>query len=181
MTKTLLVNNKALTRAVDELGDTPLHLATCWGHAAIVKQLLQCDKSAAYICDNRNRSPFHNACYQGNISVVKELASRCPDCCEFVDNKGRNGLHYAIDGKSHQVEAFIRNDPWLSSVLLNGKDADGNTPLHYIATSLYEGMDFISEPRVDKMTFNKRNLNALDILQNSNELSEKVRICVSLV
>ncbi|XP_004289040.1 PREDICTED: ankyrin repeat-containing protein At3g12360-like [Fragaria vesca subsp. vesca] len=174
MTKTLLVNNKALTRAVDELGDTPLHLATCWGHAAIVKQLLQCDKSAAYICDNRNRSPFHNACYQGNISVVKELASRCPDCCEFVDNKGRNGLHYAIDGKSHQVEAFIRNDPWLSSVLLNGKDADGNTPLHYIATSLYEGMDFISEPRVDKMTFNKRNLNALDILQNSNELSEKV-------
>ncbi|KAK9948250.1 hypothetical protein M0R45_003835 [Rubus argutus] len=85
---------------------------------------------------------------------------------ELVDEKHRNVLHCAITNNHEKVEQFIRKDPWLSSVLLNGKDADGNTPLHQIAASLYNGMDFISDLRVDKMAFNKQNQNALDIIPN---------------
>ncbi|XP_040367691.1 ankyrin repeat-containing protein At5g02620 isoform X2 [Rosa chinensis] len=138
LTRRLLEMERTLATASDALGMTPLHLAAAKGRASIVKQILECDKSTAYIV---------------NI-------------CELVDQDGRNALHLAIIGNEEKVEEFVRKDPWLSSVLLNGKDSVGNTPLHQIATSdqEYDGLEFISDSRVDKMAFNKKNKNALDII-----------------
>lgn len=168
MTRKLLETDRApaLTKATDEDGITPLHLAAFWGHTSIVKQILECDKSTAYVGDSHKMTPLHFAGYKGHVDVMKELILSCPDCCELVDEKQRNVLHCAITNNHEKVEQFIRKDPWLSSVLLNGKDADGNTPLHQIAASLYNGMDFISDLRVDKMAFNKQNQNAFDIILN---------------
>lgn len=180
MTRKLLETDRApaLTKATDEDGITPLHLAAFWGHTSIVKQILECDKSTAYVGDSHKMTPLHFAGYKGHVDVMKELILSCPDCCELVDEKHRNVLHYAIKNNHEKVEQFIRKDPWLSSVLLNGKDADGNTPLHQIAASLYNGMDFISDLRVDKMAFNTQNQNAFDIILNGAVSIRKVNMAI---
>ncbi|CAN6541410.1 unnamed protein product [Malus baccata var. baccata] len=166
MTKDLLkYTEKALTKEVDEKGWTPLHYAASMGHTSIVKSLLAADKSAAYIGDNEKVTPLHVAALGGHAEVMKELIACCPDCCELVDRRRRNALHFCIKKRHHQVEQLVRQDPWLSNVLLNGKDEDGNTPLHLMAYAWYNNAGFIRDARVDKMTFNKENLNALNIVQ----------------
>lgn len=154
-----------MTKEVDEKGWTPLHYAASMGHTLIVKSLLAADKSAAYIGDNEKVTPLHIAALGGHADVMKELIACCPDCCELVDRRRRNALHFCIKKRHHQVEQLVRQDPWLSNVLLNGKDEDGNTPLHLMAYTRYDDTRFIHDARVDKMTFNKENLNALDIVQ----------------
>ncbi|XP_004287729.1 PREDICTED: ankyrin repeat-containing protein At3g12360-like [Fragaria vesca subsp. vesca] len=178
MTRKLLEKHKSMTQQVDEQGWTPLHLAAFTGHSTIARLLLECDTSAAYIRDkNKKRTPLHLAASQGRVDVMKEIVFRCPDCCELVDYKRQNVLHYAIQKHQLQVERFVRKDPWLSHVLLNGKDVGRNTPLHDIASSPYkEATDFISDDRVDKMAFNKENLNAINIIEKNNRSSPWKRI-----
>ncbi|PQM40749.1 ankyrin repeat-containing protein [Prunus yedoensis var. nudiflora] len=129
----------ALTKVVDERGWMPLHFAALFSHTSIVKQLIESDKSAAYVGDRvYKKTPLHIAAIQGHEQVMREIISHCPDCCELVNHKGH---------------------PWLSNVLLNGKDADGNTPLVHL---LSMADNFISDTRIDRMTFNKKNLDDLD-------------------
>ncbi|KAL6274218.1 hypothetical protein ACE6H2_024910 [Prunus campanulata] len=66
-------------------------------------------------------------------------------------------------------------DPWLSNVLLNNaKDVDGNTPLHLLILRPGHQTDFYNDMRVDKMTFNKENMNALDLIgADDSEMRDK--------
>ncbi|PRQ19101.1 putative ankyrin repeat-containing domain, PGG domain, protein accelerated cell death 6 [Rosa chinensis] len=169
ITRRLLEKEMTLATAADGEGYTPLHIAACSGHVSIVKQILECDKSTAYIGDIIYKlTPVHCAAYAGHVDVLKLLIFYCPDSFELVATEGLNALHFAIIGNQYKVEEFVRKDPWLSSVLLNSKNYVGNTPLHQIATSeKYEGLKFISDSRVDKMAFNTKNKNALDIILKS--------------
>ncbi|XP_016652291.1 PREDICTED: ankyrin repeat-containing protein At3g12360-like isoform X2 [Prunus mume] len=160
ITRKILKHTKmALTKVVDGRGWTPLHFAALFGHTSIVKQLIESDKSAAYIGDNvYKKTPLHVAALQGHEQVMREIISHCPDCCELVDHKGCNALHYAIEWPRGLIEDLVLKDPWLSHVLLNGKDVDGNTPFHLLSVA----DNFIGDTRIDQMTFNKKNLDDLD-------------------
>lgn len=178
MTEKLLDKEKAkgkekiLTKATDKQGWTPLHFAALIDHTPIVIQLLDCDKSVAYLGDkDDNKTALHIAASKGHASVMRELISRCPDCCELVDQKGRNILHYVVENKRFGLEYIIQEHPWLSNILLNGKDYDGNTPIHLLAVSLsnrsclfslFNRSRLLSDYRVDFMAMNKENQNALD-------------------
>lgn len=174
MTRKLLEKRRELTKAVDEQGCTPLHLAASFGHTSIVKQLLEHDRSAAYVGDkDQKMTALHFAASKGHADVMKELITQCPDCCELVDHKRRNILHCAIDaGNISLVEDLVLQDPWLSNVLLNGKDDKGDTPLHRLATcnsiQSYSSSLLGTDARVDKMAFNEENRNAFDILLQDN-------------
>jgi ankyrin repeat protein len=74
-----------------------------------------------------------------------------------------------------RIMEIIKENRSLSN-LLNEKNAEGDTPLHFCATSelLLKFKEFISHPRVDKMAFNKQNLNAWDIASAVKHSSEEV-------
>lgn len=170
MTRKLLEKRSELTKAVDEQGCTPLHLAASFGRTSIVKQLLKHDRTAAYVGDKDQKTALHFAAFKGHAGVMKALITQCPDCCELVDHKRRNLLHCAIDAGnwSFQVEDLVSKDPWLSNVLLNGKDDKGDTPLHRLAVCPLAYSRLGTDARVDKMAFNKENRNAFDILLQDN-------------
>ncbi|CAL9001569.1 unnamed protein product [Prunus brigantina] len=164
MTKKILEKKRDLAIRADEQWWTPLHYAALSGCTSIVEQLLQADRSSAYIVDKADKkTALHIAASRGHVGVMKQLISHCPDCCELVDQRGRNALHYALEKHQSQITTFVLKDSWLSNILLNANDVDGNTPLHLLDVSLF-GTRFIGDARVDKMTFNKENMNALDVI-----------------
>lgn len=166
--KLLKYSERTLTKAVDEQGWTPLHFAAFFGYTSIVKQLLKCDKFAAYVGDKDDKkTALHIAATKGHLDVVKELTSCCPDCFELVDQRGRNVLHYAIGNKQYDIVKYVTQDPWLCNVLLNGKDVDRNTPFHQLTGSPMIIIKFMRDARVDKMAFNKSNLNPYDIIPST--------------
>ncbi|VVA38834.1 PREDICTED: ankyrin [Prunus dulcis] len=175
ITRDILKHTKmALTKVIDGREWTPLHFAALFGHTSIVKQLIESDKSAAYVGDRvYKKTPLHVAAIQGHEQVMREIISHCPDCCELVDHKGRNALHYAIEWPRGQIEDLFLKDSWLSHVLLNGNDADGNTPLFH---KLSVADNFISNTRIHQMTFNKKILDDLNNILANETLSPTLKI-----
>ncbi|XP_016651557.1 PREDICTED: protein ACCELERATED CELL DEATH 6-like [Prunus mume] len=112
---------------------------------------------------------------------MEKLISYCPDCCEVVDQRRRNALHYALKNGQPRISNFVLKDPWLSNVLLNAKDVDGNTPLHLLHASLYTQIPlFIGDDRVDKMAFNEENMNAPDVIKSKYDLIYKIYLANEL-
>ena len=102
---------------------------------------------------------------------MEKIWSSCPDCYELVDKRGWNALHFAVNSSCCPKAAVqvILNDSSLSN-LFNEKDADGRTPLHHHSKSSQYVKSLMLHNRVDKMAFNRENLNAYDIAFKSAEL-----------
>ncbi|KAL6222176.1 hypothetical protein ACLB2K_005568 [Fragaria x ananassa] len=155
------------SRAQDECAsvmELPVYKATTTDNISV----LLADKSAAYVRDNDDKkTALHIAASRGHLEAFKELISHCPDCYELVDKRHQNVLHYAIVNNRFEIQDFVQKDPWLTNVLLNGKDENQiNTPFHQLAAFhkfryvgragseiIDSSKDLISDARVDKMTF----------------------------
>ncbi|XP_059448139.1 ankyrin repeat-containing protein At5g02620-like [Corylus avellana] len=170
MIKRILETIDGISREVDNNRWTPLHLAAYFGYENIAKQLLDKDREVAYMKDTEGRTPLHIAAQRSNANTMKVIVERCPDCCELVDNRGWNVLHFAIKVQRYYLEKImdIIIENWSFSNLLNEKNADGDTPLHFYATTSSESLivlkKFVRHPRLDKMAFNKQHLNAQEIV-----------------
>ncbi|CAL2274254.1 unnamed protein product [Prunus armeniaca] len=177
MTTEILTKEKALAIVADKKGWTPLHYAASYGSTSIVSQLLEADKRSAHMADEVDKkTALHIAASKGHVNVMKQLISYCPDCCEVVDQRRRNALHYALETRQSRIIDFVMMDAWLSNVLLNAKDVDGNTPLHLLNAPHYSRIPFIGDGRVDKMAFNKENMNALDVIKANINFKYKMRL-----
>ena len=165
----------AFIKKVDEHRWTPLHCAAYFGNGHSAEKLLEVDRSIAYMKDAKGMTALHIAAHQGCHCVMESILRYCPDCCELVDERGWNALHFGVNSSSSispfMVKEILRNSSL--SNLLNEKDARGNTPLHHHSKSLHYIKDVMCHDRVDKMAFNKQNLNAYDIASTSEELSDK--------
>ena len=165
----------AFVKQADEQHSTPLHYAVYRRNYDAVKMLLEVDRSIAYMRDAKGMTALHIAAHKGNAMAMKQILNYCPDCCELVDNRSWNALHFAVNSSSDQAENIVRiilNKSSLSNIL-NEKDAKGDTPLHHYSKSLIYVKDLIDDDRVDKMAFNKDNLDAYDIVLNTKELSDE--------
>ncbi|KAG6730475.1 serine/threonine-protein phosphatase 6 regulatory ankyrin repeat subunit A-like isoform X2 [Carya illinoinensis] len=169
MTKNILERyGRNLCKQADRNGSTPLHMAAYVGRTAVAKLLLKYDREVAYIQDAEGRAALHIAACCDKDEVTKAIISMCPDCCEVVDNEGRNALHLAVHNNLPRAALIIQNNSSLRN-LLNQKDNDGNTPLHYYCNSSFVSIKHVlNSPRVDKMVFNKENHNASQILESRN-------------
>lgn len=178
MTKEILDKMGArLIKQADHKGWIPLHYAAEMNSYELVRELLSFDKSTAYVKDIEGTTALHNAACHDTTDILRLFRRLCPDCFELVDNKGWNILHFAVENDSPDAVRFILEKPSLSD-LLNEKDADGNTPLHHVATSLNYLSHLISHPRVDKLAFNRKNQNALDIV-SANKMDKWTKVYLS--
>ncbi|XP_068344008.1 ankyrin repeat-containing protein At5g02620-like [Pyrus communis] len=182
MTRALLKSDRTLAKAADEPGCIPLHMAAHFGHFTMVRQLLECDNSTAYVADNNGRTALHFAASGGHLDIMKKLLTHCPDCCELVDNKCQNVLHYAIKSGQYHVVDFVSKDLWLSNILLNAKDGNGNAPIHYVALNPRLMMTNLAlDDKVDIMSFNRENLNAFDIIRANKDNISNLSLKITLI
>ncbi|XP_050258825.1 uncharacterized protein LOC126703796 [Quercus robur] len=169
----------AFIKQVDKQCWTPLHCAAFFGSYFLITPLLEIDRSIAYMKDAKGMTALHIAAHRGDMLFVNIILEHCPDCCELVDERGWNALHFVVNSSSsywadsdYGVKYILEKYSSLSN-LLNEKDARGNTPLHHHSKSLHYSKDVMCHSRVDKMAFNKSNLNAYDVALTSEELSDE--------
>ncbi len=179
MTKEILESlatqgQRALINKADQEGSTPLHCAAYFNSSTTIRSLLTFDRNAAYMKDVKGRTALHIAAHRGHEEIMKSILLICPDCSELVDNRGWNALHFAVNSSRwpEDVVQVILNRPILNN-LLNEKDANGNTPLHFHSKSSQYLEALICHDRVDKMAFNNQNLDAYDIALTNAELSDE--------
>ncbi|KAM7481797.1 hypothetical protein LguiB_006380 [Lonicera macranthoides] len=170
-TRILLKWRKSLANKHDEVYQTPLHYAARLGFANPVSQLLTADESVAYT-DYFGNTALLLAASAGHVSVMKELISLCPNCCYMVNYKDRNALHVAIvNEQKNVIEYLLEELPTIVSSLIIGKDVDGNTALHLLATSNCFVPRLIQHPLADKGALNKKHLTPLDLVNYDDKLS----------
>ena len=165
----------AFIKKVDKQRWTPLHCAAYFGSSYSATVLLKVDRSIAYMKDAKGMTALHIAAHQGHLWVMKNILEYCPDCCELVDERGWNALHFVVNSSSNWANYGAKQILENSSMsnLLNEKDACGNTPLHHHSKSLHYIKEVMCDDRIDKMAFNKQNLNAYDVALTNEELSNK--------
>ncbi|KAB1227587.1 hypothetical protein CJ030_MR1G006145 [Morella rubra] len=134
----LLERFGGLTKQADQNGWTPLHLAATSWRDTIVKLLLESDRHVAYMKDAKGRTPLHLAAYNGTLGI--------------------------INGKE-KMKVVLTNPS--ASKLLNEKDIDGKTPLHYQSNTEDIKENLLDHNRVDKMALNREKLTAYDIALSS--------------
>ncbi|KAG6668716.1 hypothetical protein I3843_01G183200, partial [Carya illinoinensis] len=177
----LIQRIEGISKEADQKGWTPLHLAAHYNKIKSTMLLLEYDRDVAYMKDKDGRTALHIAAHRGHHMVMEKIISSCPDCCELVDKRGWNVLHFAADDPIlDDFEAILENRSLGN--LLNQKDTDGNTPLHYLLRRSSCGKDnLFFDPRVDKMAFNNENLHAWEIALTVTDVSiQKVTYIILL-
>lgn len=130
ITERILLHDAALAKDANLLGNIPLHIVAAIGNRDMTGLLLKWDPSTAYQSNAEGHFPIHRAAMKGNIGIVDQILKQCPSTYELLDRNGSNFIHAAFKvGRIDLVRKIISKRPDLR-MLLNGKDNDGNTPLH---------------------------------------------------
>mmetsp|Transcript_14526 Transcript_14526/g.34420 ORF Transcript_14526/g.34420 Transcript_14526/m.34420 type:complete len:718 (-) Transcript_14526:84-2237(-) len=150
--------------AKDNLGQTPLHIASYWGHSEFYKRVAQALKAMGpyeqeaqvllkkeddvHMKDESGRTRLHHAAWGGSVKEIEHLLTRERKAKVDVDDKkGKTPLHYAaIYGHPEACKALMkfRADPnvvdrgdWESNSKHLAVRRPGYTPLHHAARKGY--------------------------------------------
>lgn len=112
----------------DELGDTALHRAAVFGHAYIVKLLLQhgAEINAAKL---QGFTALHHACSQAHVEVVDCLLQAGADVSLSTHNRGSSSLHCALYDDafredSEREQLGIRRATIVQRLIAHGADVN---------------------------------------------------------
>jgi ankyrin repeat protein len=148
--RSLAATDPAQVNAVGPKGQTPLHLAVSFGHPETVKQLLS-QGANPEVRNARGATPLHEAAGQGRTLAVRALLDGGADP-QALDSEGCTPLAWSFRafrapttetlrgrtkepdlfatsgiGDRARMKALLRGNP----ALIEKRDRDGRTPLHY--------------------------------------------------
>lgn len=160
----------------DEEGRTPFHLAASIGYLKGVRILLGKYAAGAIERDRNGLFPVHWASIKGHVNIIEELLQHCPDLRELLDHNDQNILHVAAKAGKQNVVSYILRNSQLDK-LINGRDKDGNTPLHLATMHWHPKIvsTLTWEERVDLKSTNKEGLTTLDVAEQYMERTTSFR------
>ncbi|KAL6312993.1 hypothetical protein AAG906_012482 [Vitis piasezkii] len=154
-------------------GRTVLHAAVLCRHQAMTKKILEWKPMLIKEVDENGWSPLHCAAYMRDAAITKQLLDGSSQD-KSIDENGNNVFYFAMMKKhaSRFGSELLIKDGLRVRGLVNEKDAQGDTPLHLLASFGVNDVDFILDKTVDKMERNKRKLNFSDnFISSRNKFS----------
>ncbi|XP_015606947.1 uncharacterized protein LOC107273356 isoform X2 [Cephus cinctus] len=122
---------KIAVDTTDDLGRTPLHLATSQGHASAVAFLIACKANTA-VQDIQGRTALHKAMEFGHVDCAQLLLDRGDaDLVNIADSFGDAPLHVAARNGSYDMSLMLLQ----KGANLELANTDGQFPLHAACAS----------------------------------------------
>ena len=168
MLEIILSKKPARIHLMDSDGRIPLHYAASMGYIEVVCYLLDKCNSCAIERDKQGFYSLHLASDGGHVEVINKLLDYCLDQLEnIVDRGGQNILHIAAASGKLDVVNYILGIPKLRKMMINQKDANGNTPLHLASHGCHPRIVHVLtwDKEVDLTLTNKNNQTALDAME----------------
>lgn len=152
-------------------GKSPLHAAVCMGFTEGVKFLLDRKYEFAYQKDKQGFYPIHSAASKGLVDIIQLMLQHRPDTRELLTAHGQNILHVAARSGNYKAVEHMLKRPELE-MLINEKDADGNTPLHLATIYAHPKLVgiLVRDTRVIPRLLNNNRQTALDIAEEQMEM-----------
>ena len=95
----------------NEIGNTPLHLASYKGHLEIVKYLVEDVGVETETKSRYGQTPLHEASCVGHLEIVKYLVEEVKTNTEVQNKYGDTPLHISsLWGRVEIVKYFIQHD-----------------------------------------------------------------------
>ena len=83
----------ANVNAMNNNGNTPLHLAALWDHLEVVQYLIEDCKASVHAKNVNGHTPLHIAAFEGHIEMVQYLVEDGKASVDAVNNDGETPLH----------------------------------------------------------------------------------------
>ena len=109
----------------DDAGNTPLHIATCYGHLPIIEYLIRlgCDPTVANIDGD---TLAHLAALNEDLHIMKYFKDDLHWDFSTVNNQGQTPFHYACQEGSIDIIQYLIKE---CAVDISTTDKEENTPL----------------------------------------------------
>ena len=129
-----------MVNATDDDGLTPLAVACQRGNYYGIERLLQEEQIDISIVDNQKSTALHEACEHGSKKIVELLLKRGAKI-SVANEEHVTPLHIACrEGCSDVVSHLLLHGHHERDVVINAKDTQGNTALHFAVDSSVESV-----------------------------------------
>jgi hypothetical protein len=143
----LLATDRRAASVRNNDGRLPLHLASFYQQAEIVRLLIDAFPSDIATQDYEGSIPLHYACWcnEPNMDIIQLLIQSDPASVASKNYVGETPFHFAAQERAslHVIESLVQTD---RSILVE-QDYDGTLPFHYIC-DVYPLHDLITLMRL---------------------------------
>ncbi|KAJ4718580.1 Ankyrin repeat-containing protein [Melia azedarach] len=124
----LLRHNQSVLAGRDAWLNTPLHLATRFGHIELVTEIIKlCPPGLVSAENEKQETPLHEACLHGKAEAARMLLETNPIAATKVNHEGQTAFSLACRQGHLDVVKLMLKQSWLIEF---EEDCVGSTPLH---------------------------------------------------